>query len=100
MYFLSMPDELTPEPLHDATAAYSTAVPTPEFLDELYKQEVIEARRLPPEEKLLAGEELFYYACGITLAGIRNQFPEADEAECMRILKDRLKLREVLEGRA
>ncbi len=29
---------------------------------------------MPPEEKLLAGEELFDYACAITLAGIRDQF--------------------------
>ena len=32
---------------------------------------------MPPEEKLLAGEELFDYACAITLAGIRDQVPGA-----------------------
>jgi hypothetical protein len=54
---------------------------------------------MPPEEKLLAGEELFEYACAITLAGIRNQFPDASEEECLRILEERLELRERMEKR-
>jgi hypothetical protein len=67
--------------------------------DELYRERVLEARRMPPEEKLLAGEELFDYACAITLGGIRNQFPAASEEECLRMLGDRLKLREEMERR-
>ena len=55
------------------------------------------AREMPPEEKLLAGEELFEYACAITLAGIQDQFPSATEEERLSILKDRLKLRERME---
>ena len=53
---------------------------------------------MSPEDKLLAGEELFHYACSITMAGIRNQFPEADEAERRRILENRLELQRKLEG--
>jgi len=45
--------------------------------EELYCERVVEARQMPPEEKLLAGEELFEYACAITLAGIRDQSPGA-----------------------
>jgi len=67
--------------------------------EELYRERVVEARAMPPEEKLLAGEELFDYACAITLAGIRNQFPGASEAECLRILEERLELRERMEKR-
>ena len=67
--------------------------------EELYRERVVEARAMPPEEKLLAGEELFDYACAITLAGIRNQFPVASEAECLRILDERLELRERMEKR-
>ena len=67
--------------------------------EELYCERVIEARAMPPEEKLLAGEELFEYACAITLAGIRNQFPGASEAECLRLLEQRLELRERMEQR-
>ena len=67
--------------------------------EELYRERVVEARAMPPEEKLLAGEELFDYACAITLAGIRNQFPGASEEECLRILEERLELRERMEKR-
>ena len=66
---------------------------------ELYRERVIEARAMPPEEKLLAGEELFEYACAITLAGIRNQFPGLSEEESLRLLEQRLDLRERLEKR-
>ena len=66
---------------------------------ELYRERVTEARTMPPEEKLLAGEELFEYACAVTLAGIRNQFPGISEEECLRILEERLELRERMEKR-
>ena len=67
--------------------------------EELYRERVAEARAMPPEEKLLAGEELFDYACAITLAGIRDQFPGVSEEECLRILEERLDLRERMEQR-
>jgi len=66
--------------------------------DGLYRERVLEARAMAPEDKLLAGEELFEYACSIAPAGIRNQFPEATEAECQRILEARLGLRERMES--
>jgi hypothetical protein len=66
---------------------------------ELYRERVVEAREMPPEEKLLAGEELFDYACAITLAGICNQFPGVSEDECLKILEERLALRERMEKR-
>jgi hypothetical protein len=67
--------------------------------DELYRERVLEARQMPPEEKLLAGEELFEYACSITLGGIHNQFPDASEEECAKILEARLDMRERRERR-
>ncbi|MGO8931622.1 MAG: hypothetical protein ACLQU3_32615 [Limisphaerales bacterium] len=67
--------------------------------EELYRERVAEARQMSPEEKLLAGEELFDYACSITLAGIRDQFPGLGEEEYRRILEERLDLRERLERR-
>ena len=70
------------------------------LIDELYREELREARAMPPEQKLLLGEELFVYACSITMAGIRNQFPEADESERRRILEQRLELQRKLEARA
>ena len=68
-----------------------------QLADGLYRERVLQARMMAPEDKLLAGEELFEYACSITLAGIRNQFPQASEAECRAMLAARLKLRERME---
>lgn len=65
--------------------------------EELYRERVAKAGAMPPEEKLLAGEELFEYACAITLAGIRDQKPGLSETDCLRILKERLDLRERME---
>ena len=67
------------------------------LIDELYKEEVLEARRMSPEEKFLLGEQLFNFACEVTLSGIRNENPNASEAECERILEERLKLGEWLQ---
>jgi hypothetical protein len=91
---------MTPD--HDADALREQAPPytpppeTQRLIDELYREELREAREMAPEQKLLLGEELFIYACSITMAGIRNQFPEADEAERRRILEQRLVLQQKL----
>jgi hypothetical protein len=76
------------------------AKPAAALLDELYRQEVLQARAMPPEEKLLAGERLFAWACEITLTGIRGQFPEATEGQCLELLKQRLALRRQWEAPA
>ncbi len=71
--------------------------PTQELVDDIYRDKVRAARAASMDEKLWIGEELFHYAAGITMAGIRHQHPEADEAEVLRILKQRLELRERME---
>lgn len=90
-----------PAELREAVVAYrADAGPGHEFaplIDELYRQEVLEARAMSPTEKFLLGEELFDYACSITLAGIRNQNPEFAESDCERELERRLELGERLE---
>jgi len=64
--------------------------PTKEVIEALYRDEVARARRMAPEDKLLAGARLFDYACRITAAGIRHQFAGiADERVC-EILRQRL----------
>ncbi|MCY2989874.1 MAG: hypothetical protein NTY19_18675 [Planctomycetota bacterium] len=73
--------------------------PTPKLIDELYRERVLRARQMSPEEKLLAGPRLFEYACEITRAGIRQQFPEANEQRVQEILAERLRLRRKLEQR-
>jgi hypothetical protein len=67
------------------------------LIDELYREEVLEARKMSPEEKFLAGEELSSMACEITLAGNGSENPKATEAECLEILEDRLRLGEWLQ---
>jgi hypothetical protein len=62
------------------------------LIDELYREEILAARRMSPEEKFLAGEELFRTACEITLSGIRNENPGFTEADCRRELDRRLEL--------
>ena len=81
--------------LRDAAAPHAEADFTSEFqplIDELYREEVLEARQMPMEEKLLLGERLFRWACEVTLAGIRHQNPGATEAECQHILRERIEL--------
>lgn len=68
-----------------------------ETRDQMFRDEVLRARKMDPAEKLSAGFELFEYACEITRAGIRHQHPQADEAEVERILAERLALAERLE---
>ena len=92
-----MPNDGHLDSLREQPAPYAPPPETQRLIDELYREELIEARAMRPEDKLLAGEELFHYACSITLAGIQHQFPQADEAERRRILEDRLKLQRWLE---
>jgi hypothetical protein len=89
-----------PDALREQSPPYTPPPETQRLIDELYREELREARAMAPAEKLLLGEELFAYACSITMAGIQNQFPEADEAERRRILEQRLELQRKLEGRA
>ncbi|HPM80956.1 MAG TPA: hypothetical protein PLF81_09660 [Candidatus Anammoximicrobium sp.] len=64
--------------------------PTKELIDAVFRGEVLRARRMSPEDKLLAGARLFDYACRITAAGIRNQFAGIDEEGVQQILVQRL----------
>lgn len=67
------------------------------LIDQLYREEVLDARKMSPEEKFLAGEELFEYACSITMAGIKSQNPEFSQEDCRRELERRLALGDRLE---
>jgi len=55
---------------------------------------------MQPEEKILAGQQLFESACRVTLWGIRNQNPRATDEQCLDILRKRLELQRKLEGSA
>ena len=76
---------------------YTPPPETQRLIDELYREEIIEARAMKPEDKILAGQQLFEAACRITLAGIRNENPGASEERCLEILRQRLELQRRLE---
>ena len=86
-----------PDSLREQPAPYAPPPATQRLIDELYREELIEARAMAPEEKVLAGQRLFEAACRITLAGIHNQFPENSEARCREILRQRLEYQRRLE---
>ncbi len=72
--------------------------PTRELGDQLYREEVLAARAMKPEDKLVAGPQLFDFACRIAMDGIRSQFPDADEQRVRQILAERVELGRRLEN--
>ena len=68
-----------------------------ELADEIQRERILRARKMDPADKLSAGFELFEFACGISRAGIRHQFPDATDADVERILRERLDLHARLE---
>jgi len=86
-----------PNALREQAPPYAPPRETQRLLDELYREELAEARAMTPEQKVLAGQQLFEGACRITLAGIRNQNPGLSEEQCLGILRQRLVLQRRLE---
>jgi hypothetical protein len=74
-----------------AQAARSEAAPLSE---DLYREKVLEARKMSAEEKFLAGERLFWLECEATLARIRIENPGVTEPECQQVLEESLRLGE------
>ena len=58
--------------------------------DDMLMEQVEQALRMTPEERFRAGGELFDAGCRFALAGIRGNFPSADEEECLLRLRQRL----------
>jgi hypothetical protein len=56
----------------------------------IQRDKILQARQRSPGEKFLDALQLFDFACSWTVAGIRSQFPDADDAEVKRILEERL----------
>ena len=86
-----------PEALREQAPPYVPPPETQRLIDELYREELREARTMAPEEKVRAGQQLFESACRVTLAGIRNQNPGVSEDQCLEILRQRLRLQRRLE---
>jgi hypothetical protein len=72
--------------------------PTVELIEALRLEKIERARLMPEEEKLLAGVRIFERVCRVMKDGIRWQFPNVDEVEVERILRERLALARRLEN--
>jgi len=68
--------------------------------DEIYRDRIIRARRTSSAAKLMEGPRLFAAVCERMKAGIRAQFPDADEDEVQQILQQRLRRLRNLEEHA
>ena len=64
--------------------------PNRELDPEEYRQRVLRARAMSPEEKIAEGFRLYVKECEEMAASIRREFPEADERRVREILNERL----------
>ena len=87
-----------PDALREQVPPYAPPPETQRLIDELYREELREARAMTPAERILAGQQFFEGACRMTLAGIRNQNPGASEDQCWEILRQRLEWQRRLEA--
>jgi hypothetical protein len=72
--------------------------PTQELIDDIYRERVLRARRMSPEEKFLAGPRMFDRECEIMRNEIRSERPEATEVEVEAILRQKLAILRRLEN--
>lgn len=85
-----MTPEHEPDALREQFPPYAPPPETQRLIDELYREELREARAMRPEDKVLAGQQLFEAACRITLAGIHHQNAGASDEQCWEVLRKRL----------
>ena len=69
----------------------------PAFADAIYRDRVLGPRAEPPGQKLLAGEELFHFACRSAANGIRHQHPDWSDEEVLEEQRRRCDLQRRLE---
>jgi hypothetical protein len=60
------------------------------LIDQLYREQIAQARKLTPQQKLRAGFEATELALKMMRSAIRNRHPEADDAELIRLGRERL----------
>ena len=73
--------------------------PTKQLMEQLRREEVEDARRLPLKRKLELSGDLFDSACAVTLSGIRAQNPGVSIEQAVVMLRERLALARRLETR-
>jgi hypothetical protein len=73
--------------------------PTRSAIEQLWREEIEEARRMPLRRKLELGGELFDSACEVALAAIKAENPGITQAAALDLLRQRLELSRKLEMR-
>ncbi len=68
--------------------------PSRELIDELRREKIERAKQMGPIDRILAGPDLFDYACWTTMLGIHSQNPGITDAQALNILRERLAKRE------
>jgi hypothetical protein len=64
--------------------------PSEVLLNQLRREDLQQARRMTPSQKLRAGGDLFDEACRWTIAGIRRDNPGITDAHALEELRRRL----------
>lgn len=73
--------------------------PSDELIDQLHREDIEQARRMTPSQKLRAGGDLFDDACRWTLAGIRRDHPGISNEQALEELRRRVNRAEEAEDR-
>jgi hypothetical protein len=60
------------------------------LIDQLYREEILRARKQTPQQRVAAAFELAPFAHAMMKAGIRRQHPEANEAELWQLACKRI----------
>ena len=61
------------------------------LIDQLYREEVLRARQMTPEERLRGAFEMTETALTLMRAGVRHQFPGATDEEVLAHCRERLR---------
>jgi hypothetical protein len=61
------------------------------LIDQLYREEILRARKQTPQERISGAFEMSELALGIMRAGVRHEFPGATEEEVLEHCRERLR---------
>ena len=64
--------------------------PHQQLIDQLYREEILHARKLTPQQRVQGAFDLAPFAHSLMIAGIRRQYPQADDAEVQGRTRERI----------
>ncbi|MFO1484184.1 MAG: hypothetical protein U1F71_12570 [Verrucomicrobiaceae bacterium] len=68
----------------------SDAISLEDMHSTIFRDQVLQARRMTEGERLQAGLEQGDFSTGMMLSGVKMDFPEADDRTALTILRQRL----------